>query len=240
MAAITTKAIVVRTIKFGDTSLIVKCFTKDDGVKSYLLRGILKSRKGKLKVAYFQPLTQLLITANHNSKGTLNTIKEAHVIHPYESIPFSVVKQAIIMFLSEVLSNIIQEEEENTPLYDYVEASLIWLDTHNSVANFHLLFLLNLSRFLGFYPDISNKELNGFNLLEGNFTTSIHDKLIVVESQLASFKKLLGINFDAIHTISFSKQERQTILKIIIRYFELHLEGFKKPRSLDVLETVFD
>lgn len=240
MAAITTKAIVVRAIKFGDTSLIVKCFTKDDGVKSYLLRGVLKSRKGKLKVAYFQPLTQLLITANHNSKGTLNTIKEAHVIHPYESIPFSVVKQAIIMFLSEVLSSIIQEEEENIPLYDYVEASLIWLDTHNSVANFHLLFLLNLSRFLGFYPDISNKELNGFNLLEGNFTTSIHDKLIVVESQLASFKKLLGINFDAIHTISFSKQERQTILKIIIRYFELHLEGFKKPRSLDVLETVFD
>lgn len=240
MAAITTKAIVVRAIKFGDTSLIVKCFTKDDGVKSYLLRGVLKSRKGKLKVAYFQPLTQLLITANHNSKGTLNTIKEAHVIHPYESIPFSVVKQAIIMFLSEVLSCIIQEEEENIPLYDYVEASLIWLDTHNSVANFHLLFLLNLSRFLGFYPDISNKELNGFNLLEGNFTTSIHDKLIVVESQLASFKKLLGINFDAIHTISFSKQERQTILKIIIRYFELHLEGFKKPRSLDVLETVFD
>jgi DNA repair protein RecO (recombination protein O) len=239
MAVLTTKAIVFSALKYGDTSLIVKCFTEEEGLKTYMVKGVLKSRKGKLKSAYFQPLTQLQLTANHNNKGTLNTIKEAQVIHPYESIYTSVVKQTIVLFLSEILSTIIREEEENEILYEYIETSLIWLDTHNSISNFHLLFLLNLSRFLGFYPDLSNSHYEAFSLIDGSFTNSIHEKLTVTGEKLVAFKKLMGINFDAIHTISFSKKERQAVLRIVIRYFELHLDGFKHPKSLDVLETVF-
>lgn len=239
MGVVTTKAIVFSAIKYGDTSLIVKCFTEEEGIKSYLIKGVLKAKKGKLKAAYFQPLTQLQLTANHNNRGALNSIKETHVIHPYENIPMDIVKQTIVLFLSEILSGIIQEEEKNTGLYEYIETALIWLDTHTTIANFHLLFLLNLSRFLGFYPDISNRNAAGFNLLEGSFTNLSYEKLTLTGNELMLFKKLLGINFDAIHTISFNKNERQVILKIIIRYFELHLEGFKKPKSLDVLETVF-
>jgi len=238
MALITTKSIVLSALKYGDTSLIVKCFTEKDGVKSYLIRGVLKSKKGKLKPAYFQPLTQLLLTANHNNKGTLNSIKEVQVIHPYESIPVSIVKQTILLFLSEILTSIIREEEENEVLYNYVETGLIWLDTHDSISNFHLLFLLNLSRFLGFYPDIDVNATH-FNLLEGSNAGSPNHKLSISGEKLYHFKKLLGINFDAIHTISFNKKERQMVLQIIIRYFELHLEGFKEPKSLRVLETVF-
>lgn len=239
MPIISTKAIVLSSLKYGDTSLIVKCFTQQEGIKSYMIRGILKSKKGKLKPAYFQPLTQLQLTANHTHKNSLHSLREVHVIHPYETVHNSVVKQTIVLFLSEILSEIIKEEEENNTLYNYIETSLIWLDTHNSIANFHLLFLLNLSRFLGFYPDTTSQEKTAFDLLEGCFTNSPHSKLSVSENNLISFKKLLGTNFDAIHTISFSKTERQTVLRIIIRYFELHLNGFRKPKSLDVLETVF-
>ena len=238
MPIITTKGIVLSALKYGDTSLIVKCFTYEEGVKSYLIRGVLKSKKGKLKPAYFQPLTQLLITASHKTKTTLHRIKEVQVIHPYASIPTSIVKQSILLFLSEVLSNIIKEEEENSALYNYIEAGLIWLDTHDSITNFHLLFLLNLSRFLGFYPDI-NQDASYFNLLEGSDIGSPSDKLSISGEKLFNFKKLLGINFDAVHSISFNKKERQIVLQIIIQYFELHLEGFKKPKSLRVLETVF-
>ena len=240
MALVTTKAIVISAFKYGDTSLIVKCFTLKDGIRSYMIRGVLKSRKGKLKAAYFQPLTQLKIEANHNNKNTLNSIKEAQVIHPYEHIYTSVIKQSIVLFLSETLSNIIKEEEENSVLYEYIETALVWLDTHDSITNFHLLFLLNLSRFLGFYPDLSQSDKPAFNLLEGNFTDATYEKLIITGHELILFKKLLGINFDEIHTISYNKNERQIILRIIIRYFELHLESFKKPKSLDVLETVFN
>ncbi|TCI84623.1 DNA repair protein RecO [Tenacibaculum sp. M341] len=240
MAVVTTKTIVLNAIKYSDTSLIVKCLTQKEGVKSYMLRGILKSRKGKLKSAYFQPLTQLEITASHTNKNTLNSIKEARVIYPYSSVPTSIVKQSIVLFLSEILTNIIQEEEENEQLYNYIEASLIWLDTHNSISNFHLLFLLNLSRYLGFYPDVSDSDKSGFNLLEGKFTFSSNDKLTITDKNLTLFKRLLGTNFDAIHTLSFQSKERQIILKIIIQYFELHLDGFRKPKSLAILETVFN
>ncbi|WP_299672778.1 DNA repair protein RecO [uncultured Tenacibaculum sp.] len=239
MAVVSTKAIVFSAIKYGDSSLIVKCFTEEDGVKTYMIRGVLKSKRGKLKAAYFQPLTLLQLTANHNNKGTLNSIKEAQVLPMYETIYMSVVKQTIVLFISEILSNIIQEEEKNEMLYNYIETALIWLDTHDSISNFHLLFLLNLSRFLGFYPDTTHTESLGFNLLEGSFTNSLYDKTTISGNDFILFKRLLGINFDAIHTISFNKKERQSVLKLIIRYFELHLEGFKKPKSLDVLESVF-
>lgn len=239
MAIIETKAIVLSSLKYGDSSLIVKCFTAKEGIKSYMIKGVLKSKKGKLKPAYFQALTQLSILASHNHKSTLHRIREAQVIHPYDTIHSSITKQTIIMFLSEVLSGIVKEEEENKPLYNYLETALIWLDTHSATANFHLLFLLNLSRFLGFYPDTSAQEKVGFNLLEGNFTNSVQEKFVVTGDELIQFKKLLGINFDAIEQVSFHKNERQKVLRMIIRYFELHLDGFKHPKSLDVLETVF-
>ncbi|WP_299618356.1 DNA repair protein RecO [uncultured Tenacibaculum sp.] len=239
MPVVATKAIVFSSIKYGDTSLIVKCFTEQEGLKTYMVRGVLKSKKGKLKAAYFQPLTLLQLTANHNTRGTLNSIKEARVFPMYETIHTSIVKQTIVLFISEILSNIIQEEEQNEILYNYIETSLIWLDTHSSTANFHLLFLLNLSRFLGFYPDTSNEESFGFSLLEGSFTNKSYDKSVITGDNFLLFKRLLGINFDAIDIISFNKKERQKVLQVIIRYFELHLEGFKKPKSLDVLESVF-
>jgi len=239
MALVTTKAIVFNAIKFGDSSLIVKCFTEKEGVKSYLIRGVLKSKKGKLKVAYFQPLTQLVLTANHNTKGTLNSIKEASVTYHYQNIYANIVKQTMVLFLSEVLATIIKEEEENIALFSYLETAIIWLDTHTTIANFHLLFLLNLSHFLGFYPDISDQDKRGFHLLEGIFTNAMHQKEIIKNDELVQFKKLLGTNFDAIENVSFNKKERQTVLRVILQYFELHLGGFRTPKSLAILETVF-
>jgi DNA repair protein RecO (recombination protein O) len=142
--------------------------------------------------------------------------------------------------LSEILSNCIQEEEENTALFDYLETALIWLDVHDQIANFHLLFLLGLTRFLGFYPDISDSDKSGFNLLEGNFTNATYQKNVVAGNDFYQFKKLLGIDFDDINKGIFNKQERQSLLQIIIQYFELHLDGFRKPKSLQILESVFN
>lgn len=240
MAVISTKAIVLSSLKYSDSSLIVKCYTFEEGVKSYLIRGILKAKKGGLKVAYFQPLNQLKMVVNHNNKGALNSIKEVHITYPYKSIYTNIVKQSIVLFLSEILSNCIQEEEENTALFDYLETALIWLDVHDQVADFHLLFLLGLTRFLGFYPDISDSDKSGFNLLEGNFTNATYQKNVVAGNDFYQFKKLLGIDFDDISKGFFNKKERQSLLKIIIQYFELHLDGFRTPKSLQILESVFN
>jgi DNA repair protein RecO (recombination protein O) len=239
MAIVTTKAIVLSALKFGDTSLIVKCYTQEEGVKTYLIRGVLKPKKSGLKAAYFQPLTQLRIVANHNNKNTLNSIKEVQVIHPYKTFHTDIVKQSVALFLSEVLSNSIQEEEQNLALYEYLETALIWLDVHDKVANFHLLFLLNLTGFLGFYPDTSEINKKGFDLLDGVFSDNIHEKNVISKNDFHQFKKLLGIIFDTIENVSYSKVERQLVLHVIMQYFKLHLGNFRNPKSLQVLETVF-
>jgi DNA repair protein RecO (recombination protein O) len=239
MAVVTTKAIVLSALKYGDTSLIVKCYTQEEGIKTYMVRGVLKPKKKGITAAYFQPLTQLKIVANHNTKNTLNSLKEVQVYQPYKTVYNNIVKQSVVLFLSEVLSNAIQEEEQNVTLYEYLETALQWLDLHDNVANFHLLFLLNLTGFLGFYPDLSDNTRNGFDLLEGVYSDNYANKNVIYKNDFYQFKKLLGINFDAVQEVSFSKEERQVVLQIIIQYFKLHLGNFRNPKSLQVLETVF-
>ncbi|MFS4492516.1 DNA repair protein RecO [Maribacter sp. 2308TA10-17] len=236
---VTTKAIVLTSLKYGDTSLITRAFTASDGLKSYLLKGVLASKKGKLKTAYFQPLTQLEIVANHKNKGNLESIREAKVNYHYQTLHTDIAKSAMTQFLAEMLSNSIHEEEGNQGLFDFLEASFQWLDTHNEIANFHLGFLLNLTRYLGFYPDTNAINSIHFDLLEGEFTDTPSLNPILTGENLNFFKTVLGTNFDAIHTIKMTKTNRQELLKSLVLYFELHLQGFRKPKSLAILNEVF-
>lgn len=237
---ITTKAIVLSSLKYGDTSLIVKAFTESDGLKSYLLKGILTSKKGKLKAAYFLPLMQLEMVANHKNKGTLESIREAKVEVPYQTLHTDIVKNSMVLFLAEMLGNSIHEEEQDKALYNYLEYALHWLDQNPINPNFHLLFLLNLAKYLGFYPDTSFQNAPYFDLMEGSFMAVPSLNPLIEGETLDYFKKFLGINFDALQTVRMSKPQRQELLKKVILYFELHLHGFRKPKSLAVLNAVFE
>ncbi len=233
----TTKAIVLSAIKYADYDLIVKCYT-ELGVKSYLIKRIFNQKKGKLSPAYFQPLTQLEITANYNPNKTLHFIKEVTVSYPYTTISVDVIKQTIAVFLSEVLTKALREEEANHKLFTYLETTFIWLDTHTMSANFHLLFLMNLTKYLGFYPEKESDSLY-FDLEEGKFSNQLLSNQYISGENLEHFKMLLGTNFDVLHELNFNKKVRQTILENIIQYFQLHLPGFSKPKSLEVLKAVF-
>lgn len=237
---VTTKAIVLSSLKYGDTSLIVKAFTETDGLKSYLLKGVLTSKKGKFKAALFQPLTQLELVANHKNKGTLESLKDAKVYGPYRSLHSNIVKNGVVLFLAEMLSSSVQEEQNNSAMYNYLEYSLNWLDKADKVANFPILFLLNLTKFLGFYPDDSARHLPYFDLQNGHFVGTPSLNPLLTGDELNTFKAFLGINFDALISIKTTKTNRQELLKKVILFYELHLHGFRKPRSLSVLNAVFD
>ena len=239
MAVISTKAIVISSLKYSDTSLIVKLFTEEKGILSFMLKGILTSKKGKFRTAYFLPLTQVNIVANVKQNRNLHHIQDVSIYNHYNTLSTDIVKQSIAIFLSEILSNSIQEEESNPVLFHFLENSFLWLDTHSKVSSFHLYFLLRLSKFLGFYPDVSMIDSQGFNLVEGNFTNYTIDHHIIKGNDLISFKRLLGTNFDRLEEVSLTKKERKELLKILTKYFELHLEGFRNPKSLSVLEAVF-
>lgn len=235
----TTQAIVLSALKYGDTSLIVKAFTASDGLKTYLLKGVLTSKKGKLKKAYFQPLTQLELVVGHRNRGTLEYLNEARVSYPYRSLHTDILKKTMSLFLAEVLMNSIHEEECNEPLFNYLRTSLQWLDMHDHIANFHILFLLELSKFLGFYPDTSDMHEPFFSMEEGRFTEATSMNLCLSGHELELFRRFLGINFDALDTIKAGKNERMLLLQFLLQYFEVHLHGFRKPRSLAILNEVF-
>ena len=236
---ITTQAIVISAIKYSEADLIVKCFTKSSGLKSYLLRNILKSKKGKLRTAMFQPLMQLEIEANHKDKGTLETIREAKVAYQYRNLHTDITKTALVFFISDMLRSTIIEEEENSFLFDYLTTAITWLDTHDTIANFHLLFLLKLTQYLGFYPDETHLEYEYFNLIEGTFESSEINIYCQNGKQIKILKELLGIKFDTLPEIKLNQKQRSDFLTMLLQYYELHLHGFKKPRSLAVLNSIF-
>ena len=233
-----TKAIVINSIKYSDTSLIVNCYTKEYGIKTYMLKGILKSRKGNLKKAYFQPLTQLQIVAYHNNKGNLNSLKEAQISHFYQSLHSDIIKQSLVMFLSEILNSVLKEEESNPILFTYLETAFIWLDTHDTIANFHLFFLLNLTKYLGFYPDTTN-QTDCFDMLEGKFVANPTSQYYIKKPQITHFKTLLGTNFDALPNIHLTALQRQEFLDLLLQYISLHLQTFKSAKSLVILQELF-
>ncbi|SFZ89866.1 DNA replication and repair protein RecO [Flaviramulus basaltis] len=236
---ITTNAIVLSKLKYKDNDLIVKCYTEQLGVLSFLLRGVLKNRKGATKVAYFQLLSQLQIMLVYKENRSLQAIKETKLNNIYASLHSNVLKSSIVMFLSEVLSNTLKEEEQNDALYSYLENTLLWLDSQQEYSNFHLLFLLKLTKYLGFYPDTTQMEFPFFNLNEGKFELKPSDRYSVSGENLTLLKTLLGTTFDALPNVRINAKQRQAFLSMILLYFELHLGNFKTPKSLQIFNQVF-
>jgi DNA repair protein RecO (recombination protein O) len=144
------------------------------------------------------------------------------------------------MFLAEVLSNTLQEEEQNETLYNYLETALSWLDVHAEYANFHLLFLLKLTKYLGFYPEEIHLNGHFFNLLDGTFETKSSGRYSISGENLNLLKQLLGTKFEALSSIKINGAQRQSFLNMMLLYYELHLGNFKPPKSLQILNQVFN
>lgn len=232
-----TKAIVISSLKFQEKSLIVKCFTLSNGLKSYFVRDAFSNRKASQKIAYFQPLSILEIEAVHKNKGTLENFKEIKTAVPFKNIHTDLVKSTMVMFLSEILHYSIQEEEKNESLFVFLETALTWLDHHDEISNFHLILMLETTKYLGFYPDVSELDLPYFEMKDGIFTLFAGSNSLT-EHETNLLKKLLDLKFDNDQKF-FHVIERQLLLKVLIDYYTLHLEGFKKPKSLEVLKEIF-
>jgi len=232
-----TKAIVLSALKHQEKNLIVKCFTQSDGLKSYFVQSAFSNKKSNQKAAYFQPLTILEVNAIHKNKGTLEHFKEIKLAFPYQTVSTNVVKSTIVIFLSEVLYHSIKEEEKNENLFIFLETALLWLDTHEEIANFHLILLLEMTKFLGFYPDNSENNFKFFEMTEGIFSP-FQGVSCLSEHETFLLKKLMNLKFDSDQKV-FAGIERQILLKTLLDYYSIHLGGFKKPKSLDVLKEVF-
>lgn len=141
------------------------------------------------------------------------------------------------MFISEILHHSIHEEEKNESLFTFLETALYWLDNHDEVANFHLILMLEATKYLGFYPNVTNIDKPFFDIKEGVFTP-FQTISSLTEHETNLFKKGIALKFEN-NQKTFHVIERQIVLKILIDYYSFHLEGFRKPKSLEVLAAVF-
>lgn len=237
---INSPAIVIHSLRYSEADLIVKLFTKSDGLRPYLLKGVLKSKRGKIRSSLFQPLTIIEIEAIHRNKGSLERIKEAKILTPFKTLHTDFVKCSIVFFISEILNNVIKEEEANEDLFEYLETIVIWLDSHDNISNFPISFLLKLTQYLGFYPDITNIKNEYFNMKEGCFENKDSMMYSINGEVLRVLKQFLGTTFDGSMNIRLPKSLKTEIVSVILVYYELHLYDFKKPKSLKILTEIFN
>ncbi|MGB1079824.1 MAG: DNA repair protein RecO [Flavobacteriaceae bacterium] len=235
-----TKAIVLHATKYGETSVILNAYTQQLGLRAYVVKGVRSAKRNKtFSMGMFQPLTQLELVATTPKRAGLSVLKSAKIIHPYTTITTDIAKSSICMFLAEVLRSVLKEEEENTSLYHFLEHSLIWLDTHDKTANVHLYFLTQLTKYLGFYPDVSAFSNPYFDVQNGQFCEHENSKECVSGEEVILLKSYLGTKFDALDTILDTTEQRRALLRLMMRYYQLHVQSFRMPKSLDVLYEVF-
>jgi len=234
-----TRGIVLHSVKFSETSIIVKIYTELFGLQSFMVKG--SRRKGSvMKPAFFQPLNLLDLTIYHKEKNTLQSIREVRFSDPYLTVPFDIRKSSMALFINELLYKTIREEERNPSLFEFIYTSCLQLDHSESFNHFHLLFSIRLTRFLGILPRADYSEHNRiFNLREGCFQESRPEHPDFMDPELSGhFFSLLSGTPQESETLRIPLKSRIILLEKIIHYYQLHLPGFTGLNSQEVLHTV--
>jgi DNA repair protein RecO (recombination protein O) len=234
-----TRGIVFRSTDYGESSIVVRIYTEQFGIQSYIVNSVRK-KHARIHSNIFQPLTPVDLVVYKHDRHTLQRIADIRPNPLLVNIPFDIQKRSMIFFLDEVLFKSIHEEEANPGLFDFIVSSIEWLDEPHPPGNdFHLIFLLKLSRFLGFGPTNNySEERNVFNLREGKFQTGLPNHPNYFTSEYTSdFSKLINSNYG--FSLNVSVEKRRMMIGFLLEYFELHIDGFKDIRSHKVLEQVW-
>ncbi|MBW6498166.1 MAG: DNA repair protein RecO [Bacteroidales bacterium] len=235
-----TSGIVLHHFSYGETSVIAKIFTREAGLQSFIVPGVRKA-KARIKQNIFQPLTIVDMVIYRKERDGLQHIREITNPEPWQSIPYDITKTSIAIFLAEILSGVLKESDTSTAMFDFVKESLVFLDqAEGRIADFHLVFLLQLSGHLGFSPRNNfNEYCCFFNLAEGLYQTVYYGPEICLDKELSQqFTKLSKCGFGDLEGIHLKPEHRKTLLHKTIDYYRFHLEGLKEIKSHHVLESV--
>ena len=238
-----TQGIVLRIIKYTDTSNIIDLYTLEKGRCAVLVR-IPKGARARVKNVLFQPLAILDIDLTSRTQSGLSYIKDVSASHVFHSLPYHPIKSSIAFFISEFVYHAVKEEFKNSSLFTYLKNSILWLDLCEvSYSNFHLVFLMRISFFLGLSPNLTNYVPGCyFDLLEAQFVTikpTIH-KDYLEPDETSRVHNLMRMKYDTMHLFKMSRHERSRILFVLNRFYTLHIPNFPELRSLDILQELFD
>lgn len=238
---VSSRAVVLNAFKYNDSYNIVDVYTVAEGRVSFLVR-LPRTSKARVRPVLFQPLSLLEVEWNARRQASLQRLTGVRAYAPYSTIPYDPVKTTMALFLAEFLTYALKGDRGDSALFEYVEKSLMWLDeARQGVANFHLVFLMRMSQFLGFYPNVEGYVPGSvFNLESGCFSgvAPLHGHFVPAQ-EAALLPLLLRMRYGTLHLFTFSHAERDRLLDVINDYYALHLPSFPRLKSLDVLRAVF-
>ncbi|KGE14711.1 DNA repair protein RecO [Sphingobacterium deserti] len=236
-----TKGIALKTTNYSESSIVAHVFTEAFGMQAFLINGA-KKPKAKISANLFQPLHPLDMVVYHKDSGGLQRIQEVRQLPLLHEIPFDIQKSALAMFINEILYKVLRQQSADPFLFHFIVQAILWLDsTQEGLANFHLIFLVRLSRFLGFLPlHQSDRSHPYFDLLDGVFCNNLpaHSH-ILQEPHTTLFQMLLKTSFEEAQQIRMLKADRKYLLEKILEFYKLHTENFGNVHSLYILEEIF-
>lgn len=236
-----TTGIVLHSIKYSDSASIVTVYTRLFGRVSYMVHGVNK-KKSVCRAALMQPLSIVEMDVFHSTGKDLQRIKDMRIGYPFTGIPYDPIKNAVALFLSEMLFRTLRQTEPDESIFLFLENSIQQLDCSEAgMANFHLIFLMKLTRYLGFEPNKDEASVRYFDLLNGVFLREKPQHAHVLDEEFTDdFLSLLQADYSNMESLHLSRYKRTKLLESLVEYYKLHIPDFKVLHSLAVLHSLFD
>ncbi len=232
------EGIITRTVKYGESSVILDILTSTQGIKSYIISGV-RGKGSKNKSSMIRVLNLVKFEAYSRDDDKLSRIKEISYSYVYTSIPFDVIKASIATFLIEICRKAVGTGDDYEKVYNFIIKGLIHLDkTNEAIAHFHILFLINLAKHLGFeITDNYQIETPYFHLKEGSFQIDRIEHRLTLDEELS---KYLHYYLSQSGYREIPRAARQAILLRVVDYYRYHIEDFGELKSLEVLMTLYE
>jgi len=238
-----TKGIVIRSIKYGETSLVVTIFTEMFGIQTYMVNGVRTSKKSASKANHFQPTAILDLVVYHSENKSMQRIKEFSWAVLYDKLLSDVIKNSVASFMAELIQKCLKQPEPNADLFSFCEESFLALDRADRIvaANFALFFTLHLAHFFGFrMTDNFNSEDHVLDLQEGIFIDHqpAHPHFIDGKNAELTAELLKVMQPAELEAFSLNGEIRRSLLLKYLEYYALHIQDFGQMKTLLVLHEV--
>ncbi len=236
-----TRGIVLHTTKYGESSLVVHCYTEQSGRQSYMVKGVRKSRKQN-RSNLFQPLFILDFEVYHKESRELQMVSEVSRAFPLHSIPYDLTKSTQAIFMAEIIYRVVREEEPYPMLAHFLISTIRYMDALSEpLADYHIIFMFQLSRYLGFYPQKSpGEEFRYFDLANGRFESYPGDPDVQLDRMTSLlWNRYMSTDYQHVVELEFNSGQRKLILDQLLRFYKYHVEGMGEIRSLEILHDFF-
>jgi DNA repair protein RecO (recombination protein O) len=238
-----TKGIILRTIKYGETSIVTNIFTEEFGVQSYLVNSVRNSGKTSPKAGMFQPTAILILEAYHNELKNLQRLKEYRWGHLYKSVLTDITKNAVAIFNVELLFKCLKQPEKNVELFQFCEDAFVALDNADNpvTANFPLYFAIHLAQYFGFsMAENHSAQLNIFDLQEGKFVAHLPQHSFYIDANNSSYisEVLKARHPDHLSEIKMNNATRKILLNALQTFYSFHIPEFGTMKTLPIIQEI--